>query len=165
MKKLMMVFFLVLSTIICNAQDVKVTTCYFYMDENNRFSYLFEAINLRPNDTLVCIEFRFQLFSSQSNLQKNQYHIVPLYNMINREHIPSNEAIFGVFSNAPCGKTVKANEISWRHNAWYTKMNDVIGARILKVTATYKSGYTVELDGYPKNSRVRKGDEHPPFYL
>lgn len=165
MKKLVLGFILAISPFIGYAQDVDISVCYFYMDENNRFSNTFEVTNLRPDDTLEYIKFTFFLFSSQSNLKTKYFHVVPLYNTMNLEHVPGNSAWFGAFPNAEYGKTIKIDNISWRNNAWYTKMDDVIGARITEVEVRYKSGYVAKLDGFPKNSRVRKGDEHPPFRL
>ncbi len=166
MKKIIfLTAFIILSFLASFAQDVKVNTCYLYMDENNRFSSMFEATNIRPDDTLEFIEFTFFLFSSQSNLKENYYHVVPLYNNMNLEHVPGNKACFGAFTNAEYNKTIEINNISWRDNGWYTKMDDVLGARILEVRVRYKSGYATKLSGFPKNSRVRKGKEHPPFYL
>ena len=166
MKKLVfLVAFIFLSFFSSFAQDVKINTCYFYMDENNRFSNMFEVINLRPDDTLEFIQFTFFLFSSQSNLKGNYYHVVPLYNNMNLEHVPGNSACFGAFAHAAYNEPIKINNISWRNNGWFTKMDDVIGARITSVEVRYSSGYSAKLTGFPKNSRVRKGEEHPPFYL
>ena len=165
MKKLMLIFILVISSFAGYSQDVEISDCHFYMDDNNQFSNMFVVTNLRPDDTLEYIKFRFFLFSSQSNPKTKYFHVVPLYNTMNLEHVPGNSAWFGAFANAEYGKTITVDNISWRHNAWFTKMDDVIGARITEVEVRYKSGYVVILDGFPKNSRVRKGEEHPPFYL
>lgn len=165
MKKLMLTFILAFVSLIGYSQDVKISMCHFYMDENNRFSNMFEVTNLRPDDTLEYIRFTFFLFSSESNLKRNHYHVVPLYNTMNLEHVPGNTAYFGAFADAKYNETVTINNISWRQSSWYTKMDDVIGARITEVEVRYSSGYSATLPGFPKNSRVRKGEEHPPFYL
>ena len=166
MKNYLLTTLLFLSTVITlSAQDAQVTQCYFYQDENNRFSNVYEIINLRPDDTMTFVEFKFCLFSSLSDLHNKRFHIVPLYNTMNLEHVPGNCAFFSVMCNTPYGKKVKIDNVEWKQASWYTKMDDVIGARILEVEVTYASGHVVKLDGYPKNSRVRKGDEHPPFIL
>lgn len=149
-------------------QDAEVTSFYFYMDEDNRLSNTFEIINLRPDDTMTYVKLTFCFFSSRSTPKR--YDIVPLYNTMNLEHIPGDEAYAGAFCNAPYGKKVKIDNIEWRNCSWYTKSDDVIGTRVLEVEVRFKNGdkyaYNgdiVKLKGYPKNSRVRKGDEHPPF--
>ncbi|MBO4307052.1 MAG: hypothetical protein J5848_01930 [Bacteroidales bacterium] len=149
-------------------QDAKVTSFYFYMDEDNRLSNTFEIINLRPDDTMTYVQFTFCFFSSRSTPKR--YDIVPLYNTMNLEHIPGDKAYAGAFCNAPYGKKVKINNIELRHCAWYTKSDDVIGTKVLEVEVRFKNRdkygsveHVVMLKGYPKNSRVRKGGEHPPF--
>ena len=150
-------------------QDAEVTSFYFYMDEDNRLSCDAEIINLRPDDTMTYVKFTFCFFSSRSTPKR--YDIVPLYNTMNLERIPGDKAYTGAYCNAPYGKKVKIDAIEWKHYGWYTKSNDVIGTRVLEVEVRFKNGdkydyeQIVELKGYPKNSRVRKGDEHPPFFL
>lgn len=150
-------------------QDAEVTSFYFYMDEDNRLSCDAEIINLRPNDTMTYVKFTFCFFSSRSTPKR--YDIVPLYNTMNLERIPDDKAYTGAYCKAPYGKKVKIDAIEWKHYGWYTKSDDVIGTKILEVEVRFKNGdkydyeQIVELKGYPKNSRVRKGDEHPPFFL
>ena len=69
MKKLVLTFILAISSFAGYSQDVEISDCHFYMDDNNQFSNMFVVTNLRPDDTLEYIKFRFFLFSSQSNLK------------------------------------------------------------------------------------------------
>lgn len=150
-------------------QDAEVTSFYFYMDEKNRLSCDYEIINLRPDDTITYVNFTFCFFSSRSNPKR--YDIVPLYNNMSLERIPGDKAYTGAFCETPYGKKVKVDGIEWKHCSWYTKSDDVIGTRILEAEVRFKNGdkydceQVVILKGYPKKSRVRKGDEHPPFLL
>ena len=150
----------------CVSQDAQVSEFFFYMDEDNRLSDYFEIINLRPDDTITYVEFTICFFSSRSNPKR--YDIVPLYYTMDGKRIPGDKAHFGAICKAPYGEKVKINRIKWKDCDWYTKSDDVIGTRILEAGVRFKNGnggHIVKLKGYPKNSRVRKGDEHLPFIM
>lgn len=168
MKKHLFITFLIglfLTPISLKAQEAEMLTCYFYMNHENKLSVKYELVNLNENDTITFIEFRVKFFSSMSSPKRNQYHIVPLYSALSGGHIVTNEGIHYAWCELGYGDKVYVDNIIYQHYSWRTKMDDVIGARITSVEVTYKSGRVIKLDGYPKNSRIRKGDEHDDFLL
>ncbi len=162
MKKIVFVLLALLASFVSRSQDAEVPNLYFYMDEDGYLSEYIEVWNLRMGDTLIGVKVTFEFFSSKSDTKRGKYDIVPLYSALTGCRFKDDRTWYSFgMSNGKDVVTwdwVRAREYSWR-----VKRDDVIGARILSVEFTYKSGHKSFLKDCPKNSRIRKGDEHPPF--
>lgn len=165
MKKTLSILLLVILPIRSNAQEVGTFDCYFYMNSENLLAAKYELVNWDKNDTATFVEFRVKFYSSKSNPNRNQYHIVPIYSALSGGRIVTNEGIHYAWCELGYGDKLEVDNIIYQHYSWRTKTDDVIGTRIIAVEVTYKSGKVVTLDGYPKNTRIRKGDEHEPFLI
>ena len=161
MKKIVFVL-LMLAPFISRSQDAEVPNLYFYMDGNGRLSEYIEVRNLRMGDTLIGVKVKFEFFSSKSETKRGKYDIVPLYSAWTGGRFENDRGEFG-FEFYNNKDAVTWNQIEFHTHTWRVKRDDVIGARILSVEFIYKSGHRSFLKDCPKNSRIRKGDDHPPF--
>ena len=160
MKKI--IFVLLLVPFISRSQDAEIPNLYFYMDEDGYLSEYMEVRNLRMGDTLIGVKVKFEFFSSKSDTKRGKYDIVPLYSALTGSRFKDDRTWFS-FEILNGKDVVTWNNVEFRVYMWRVKRDDVIGARILSVEFTYKSGHRSFLEDCPKNSRIRKGDEHPPL--
>ena len=161
MKKIILTL-LLLMPFISRSQDAEVPNLYFYMDEDGYLSEYIEVRNLRMGDTLIEVKVTFEFFSSKSDTKRGKYDIVPLYSALTGCRFKDDRTWFS-FEILDGRDVVTLDWVEARVYTWRVKRDDVIGARILSVEFTYKSGHRSFLKACPKNSRIRKGDEHPPF--
>ena len=162
MKKIVFVLLALIASFVSRSQDAEVPNLYFYMNEKGYLSEYIEVRNLRMGDTLIGVEVKFEFFSSKSDTKRGKYDIVPLYSEWTGGRFDNDRGEFG-FEFYNNKDVVIWNQIEFRVYTWRVKRDDVIGARILSVEFIYKSGHRSFLKACPKNSRIRKGDEHPPF--